>query len=97
MIRLISARKATPRERRFYEKENGRELADFFDRHQGTDLMKQGIMEPDPNREDRKRRAQERLEAAVLEGIESTPAAEIDKDYWKRKRRELRVRVLHCH
>jgi len=41
-------------------------------------------------REDQKRRAQERLETALLEGLNSGPAAEIDKDYWKGKRRELR-------
>ena len=28
------------------------ELADFFDRHDGTELLKQGIMEPAPDRED---------------------------------------------
>lgn len=26
------------------------ELADFFDRHDGTELLKQGIMEPNPDR-----------------------------------------------
>ncbi len=31
------------------------ELADFFDRHDGTELLKQGIMEPDPDREDLER------------------------------------------
>ncbi len=67
------------------------ELADFFDRHDGTELMKQGIMEPDLDREDLKRLAQER--AAVLEGLKSGPAAKIDKDYWKRKRRELREKL----
>ncbi len=28
------------------------ELADFFDRHDGMDLVEQGIMEKDPDRED---------------------------------------------
>ncbi len=28
------------------------ELADFFDRHDGTELLKHGIVEPDPDRED---------------------------------------------
>ena len=28
------------------------ELADFFDRHDGTELLRQGIMEPDADRED---------------------------------------------
>jgi hypothetical protein len=28
------------------------ELADFFDRHDGAELLRQGIMEPDPDRED---------------------------------------------
>ena len=43
-------------------------------------------------RDDQKRRAQERLEAALLEGLNSGPAAEIDKDYWAHKRTELRER-----
>ena len=36
-----------PRENASYE-----QLADFFDRHDGTALLEQGIMEPDPDRED---------------------------------------------
>ncbi len=28
------------------------QLADFFDQHDGAELLKQGIMEPDPDRED---------------------------------------------
>ncbi len=28
------------------------QLADFFDRHEGTELLREGIMEPDPDRED---------------------------------------------
>lgn len=43
-------------------------------------------------RDDQKRRAQEKLEAALLEGLNSGPAVEIDKDYWVRKRKELRER-----
>jgi hypothetical protein len=29
-----------------------KELSDFFDRYDGIDLQEQGIMEPDPDRED---------------------------------------------
>jgi len=42
-------------------------------------------------REDRKSRAQERLEALV-EGFNSGPAAEISKGEWERKRKKLRKR-----
>src|SRR5260370_1156027 len=31
------------------------ELSDFFDRHDGVDLLEQGIMEVDPDREDLER------------------------------------------
>lgn len=41
-------------------------------------------------REDKKRRAQEKLESALLEGLNSGAAAEIKRDYWARKRKELR-------
>ena len=34
-----------PRKSAGYDK-----LADFFDRHDGTELLKQGIMEPNPDR-----------------------------------------------
>ncbi len=43
-------------------------------------------------REDQKRRAQERLEAALLEGLNSGPHLEIKRGYWAGKRRELRER-----
>ena len=43
-------------------------------------------------RDDQKRRTQEKLEAALLEGLNSGPATEIDKDYWPGKRRALRQR-----
>jgi len=39
-----------PRKRASYE-----ELSDFFDRHDGVDLLDQGIMEIDPDREDLER------------------------------------------
>jgi len=32
-----------------------KELSDFFDRHDGVDLLDQGIMEIDPDREDLQR------------------------------------------
>jgi hypothetical protein len=32
-----------------------KELSDFFDRHDGADLQEQGIMEPDPDRDDLER------------------------------------------
>src|SRR5262250_2713305 len=41
-------------------------------------------------RGDQKRRAHERLEAALLEGLNSGLPVEIDKDYWAQKREELR-------
>ncbi len=43
-------------------------------------------------REDQKRRAQEKLESALLEGLNSGPAIEASPDYWAHKRRELRQR-----
>ena len=43
-------------------------------------------------REDQKRRAKERLESALLEGLNSGPAMEIDADYWASRRKELRER-----
>jgi len=43
-------------------------------------------------REDRKCRAQERLELALLEGLNSGPAVEINRDDWAKKRRKLRQR-----
>jgi antitoxin ParD1/3/4 len=43
-------------------------------------------------REDRKRRAKEELESALLKGLNSGPAKEIDADYWTSRRKELRER-----
>jgi hypothetical protein len=45
-----SRRIRLPRKRASYE-----ELSDFFDRHDGVDLLDQGIMEIDPDREDLER------------------------------------------
>ena len=47
MKRVRTSRIRLPRRRASYA-----ELADFFDRHDGTELLKQGIMELDPDRED---------------------------------------------
>ncbi len=43
-------------------------------------------------REDQKRRAKEKLETALLAGLKSGPAKEIDSGYWLNKRKELRKR-----
>ena len=43
-------------------------------------------------REDQKRRAKEKIESALLEGLRSGPAVEIDGTYWARRRKELRER-----
>jgi antitoxin ParD1/3/4 len=43
-------------------------------------------------RDDQKRRAKEKLESALLEGLNSGPAAEIDSTYWTRRRKALRER-----
>jgi len=40
-------------------------------------------------REDQKRRAQEKLEALLLEGLESGKPIEIKPEYWETKRRQL--------
>jgi hypothetical protein len=45
----------TPRIRPPRKNASYAELADFFDRHDGAELLKQGIMEPDPEREDLER------------------------------------------
>ena len=42
---------------------------------------------------DRKRKAEERLEALLLEGLDSGPPIEITPEFWERKRRELVARV----
>lgn len=47
MKKTPTSRTRLPRKKAGYE-----ELADFFDRHDGTELVKQAIMEPDPDRED---------------------------------------------
>ena len=43
-------------------------------------------------RDDRRRQAQERLEAVLLEGLNSGPAKEISSARWAQKRRVLRER-----
>ena len=40
-------------------------------------------------REDQRRAAQEKLEAKLLEGLESGESLEVTPEYWERKRREL--------
>jgi antitoxin ParD1/3/4 len=40
-------------------------------------------------REDQKRRSQEKLEALLLEGLESGKPIEITPEYWEGKRRQL--------
>lgn len=41
-------------------------------------------------REDQKRRAHEKVESALLEGLNSGSRVEINADYWTRKRRQFR-------
>ena len=43
-------------------------------------------------REDQKRRTKEEIEIALLQGLRSGPAVEIDATYWARRRKELRER-----
>lgn len=43
-------------------------------------------------REDQRRAAQERLEAMLLEGLDSGEPIELTAEYWERKRRELLAR-----
>jgi len=40
-------------------------------------------------REDQKRKAEENLEKALLEGLASGPPVEADRRFWERKRRQL--------
>lgn len=40
-------------------------------------------------REDQKRRAQERLEALLLEGLNSGVSVEVTEEWWQKKRAEL--------
>jgi len=41
-------------------------------------------------RDDQKRRAKEEIEAALLQGLRSGPAKEIDAAFWANRRKELR-------
>lgn len=43
-------------------------------------------------RNDQKRNAQERLEAALLKGLDSGEPIEVDEEWWSRKRAELTAR-----
>jgi antitoxin ParD1/3/4 len=43
-------------------------------------------------RQDRKRRVQEKIESALLEGLNSGPPVEMNADFWEHKRSALRVR-----
>jgi antitoxin ParD1/3/4 len=43
-------------------------------------------------REDQQRRADERLERALLEGLASGPPLEADRKFWQRKQRQLASR-----
>ena len=43
-------------------------------------------------REDQKRRARERLEALLLEGLDSGPPIEVTPEYWEQKRARLLAR-----
>jgi len=43
-------------------------------------------------RDDQQRRAEERLERALLEGLASGPPIEADRKFWQRKRRQLASR-----
>ena len=42
---------------------------------------------------DRKRRSEERLEALLIEGLDSGEPIEVTPEYWDRKRRELVAKV----
>jgi antitoxin ParD1/3/4 len=44
-------------------------------------------------REDQKRRAQMRLEALLLEGLDSGPPITVTPEYWEQKRARLLARV----
>jgi antitoxin ParD1/3/4 len=44
-------------------------------------------------REDQKRRAQERLEALLLEGLDSGPPIEVTPEYWVKKKAKLLERL----
>ena len=44
-------------------------------------------------REDRKRRAEERLEQLLLEGLQSGPATPVTRETWEEIRREVREHI----
>jgi antitoxin ParD1/3/4 len=44
-------------------------------------------------RQDRKKKAEEKLEKLLIEGLDSGEPVEITPEYWERKRRELVARV----
>ncbi len=44
-------------------------------------------------REDRKRRAEEKLEQLLLEGLQSGPATQMTREDWDRIRREVREHI----
>jgi antitoxin ParD1/3/4 len=46
-------------------------------------------------RDDRKRRGQAKLEALLLEGIESGPGIEVNAAYWAKKHRQLRQKFAN--
>ena len=43
-------------------------------------------------REEQKRRAKEKLEELLLEGLNSGPAIEVDDDFWRERRADLLAR-----
>jgi hypothetical protein len=51
-MKTVRPRKKSPKTRLPRRDASYAELADFFDRHDGVDLLEQGIMEIDPDRED---------------------------------------------
>lgn len=46
-------------------------------------------------REDQKRRAAERLDALLLEGLDSGKPVEVTDEWWARKKAELTKRIQH--
>ena len=69
MKRVRTSRIRVPRKDAGYP-----QLADFFDRHDGTELLKQGIMEPDPDREDLDRMLLDYWKQPQYSTIEHSPA-----------------------
>ena len=51
------------------------ELSDFFDRHDGVDLMDHGIMEIDPDRDDLERMLLEYWKSAEHEAVKYSNSA----------------------